>query len=149
MAASREKFLTFFKISAIIIIEQKGRQSTMNRTCCICGREIKEGDFYYKVDSNSYTCGDQECYNTYQWNKWAERFQTPNQHEYLVINNKLYQIGSNEDQPRGSGGRYYVIQFEDGIIRDTRSLWFIIEIPKSKRKIFKQNAHILQQKEGN
>jgi signal peptidase I len=71
----------------------------------------------------------------------------PGQHEYFVVNSKLYQIGSNDDMPRGMGGRYYVIQFEDGTVQNTRSLWVIGDVPESKRKIFKQNARFIQKGE--
>ena len=119
----------------------------MSKFCCVCGREIKEYEPYYCVAPNSFTCLNDECRTKYHWDLLAARYILPKQHEYFVVNGKLYQIGSDKDEPRGMGGRYYVIQFEDETVRDTRSLWFIGDVPKSKRKIFKQNAHFIQKGE--
>ena len=116
----------------------------MSKFCCVCGREIEEHDRYYCVAPDTFTCFSKECYTKYRWDILAARYVVPGQHEYFVANGKLYQIGSDKDEPQGSGGRYYVIQFEDGTMRDTRSLWVIGDVPKSKRKIFKQNARFIQ-----
>ena len=119
----------------------------MNKYCCVCGREFKENEPYYCVGPNTYTCYEGDCWSIHRWDILAARFVVEQQHEYFVVNNQLYQIGSEKDDPQGSSGRYYVIQFEDGTIRDTHSLWFIADIPESKRKIFKQNAHFIQKGE--
>lgn len=115
----------------------------MNKFCCVCGHEIKEHEPYYCVAPNTFTCFSDECHTKYRWDLLAARYVAPGQHEYFVADNKLYQIGSNNDVPRGMGGRYYVIQFEDGTVRDTRSLWSIGDVPESKRKVFKQNARFI------
>jgi len=120
----------------------------VSKFCCVCGREIKGSEPYNCVNFNTFTCFDGECNSIYHWNLLAARYTTiPPQHEYFVVNNKLYRIGSDEDEPRGMGGRYYVIQFEDGTVIGTRSLWLIGDVPKSKRRIFKQNAHFIQKGE--
>lgn len=119
----------------------------MSKFCCVCGREIKEHEPYYYAGPNTYACYEGDCWSIYRWNVLAARFVVGRQHEYFVVNNRLYQIGSEKDDPQGSDGRYYVIQFEDGTVRDTRSLWFIGDVPKSKCKIFKQNAHFIQKGE--
>lgn len=120
---------------------------TVSKFCCVCGCEIKDSEPYYCVAPNTFTCFNDECHTKYHWDLLAARYVVPGQHEYFVVNGKLYQIGSNDDMPRGMGGRYYVIQFEDGTVRDTRSLWFISDVPKFKSKIFKQNAHFIQKGE--
>ena len=119
----------------------------MSKFCCVCGREIKEYEPYYCVAPDTYTCYNEECRIKYHWDIYAERYLTPEQHEYFVVNGKLYRIGNDDDNPRGMGGRFYVIQFEDGHCTSTRSLWYIGDIPKDKRKIFKQNAHFIQKGE--
>lgn len=119
----------------------------MSKFCCVCGREIKEHEPYYCVALNTFTCLTDECRDKYHWDLLAARYVVPGQHEYFVVNSKLYQIGSNDDMPRGMGGRYYVIQFEDGTVQNTRSLWVIGDVPESKRKIFKQNARFIQKGE--
>ena len=116
----------------------------MSKFCCVCGREFKGNEPYYCVGPNTYTCYEGDCWSIHQWDLLAARYVVPGQHEYFVVNGKLYQIGSDKDEPRGMSGCFYVIQFEDGTVADTRSLWFIGNVPKSKRKIFKQNAHFIQ-----
>lgn len=116
----------------------------MSKFCCVCGRKLMEYEPYYCVAPNTFTCFSGECHTEYHWDLLAARYVVPRQHEYFVVNNKLYQIGSEDDNPRGMDGRYYVIQFEDGTVRGTRSLWFINDVPKEKRHIFKQNAHFIQ-----
>lgn len=116
----------------------------MSKFCCVCGREIKERESYYCVAPNTFTCFSNECRIKYYWDLLAARYVVPGQHEYFVVNGKLYQIGSEKDEPQGMGGRFYAIQFEDGYSTSTRSLWYIGDIPKGRRKIFKQNAHFIQ-----
>ena len=116
----------------------------MSKVCYICGHEIKEGEPYYCIGPNSYTCGTDECYRKYFWDRLSARWIVPNQHEYFVTNNSLYQIGSDTDEPRGMDGNYYKIQFEDGTIKETHSLWFIAVIPKDRRDFFKENAHFVE-----
>lgn len=119
----------------------------MSRICCVCGREIKEHEPYYCVTPNTFTCFNDECHTKYHWDLLAARYVVPGQHEYFVTNDKLYQIGSDKDEPHGMGGRFYAIMFEDGYSTTTRSLWLIGDVPKRKRKIFKQNVHFIQKGE--
>ncbi len=116
----------------------------MSKFCCVCGREFKENEPYYCVGPNTYTCYKGDCWSIHRWDLLAARYVVPGQHEYFVTNNKLYQVGSDKDEPRGMGGRFYAIMFEDNHLVTTRSLWFIGDVPKSKRKIFKQNARFIQ-----
>ena len=116
----------------------------MSKFCCVCGREILTELPYYCEGYNTFTCSN-ECHNTHRWDVLAARFNVEGQHTYFVINNHLYEI---DDEPGGMSGRHYVIQFEDGTIRDTYSLWFIADVPKDKRHIFKQNARFIQKGEN-
>jgi len=116
----------------------------VSKFCCVCGCEIKEHEPYYCVAPNTFTCFSDECHTKYRWDLLAARYVVPGQHEYFVVNGKLYQIGSDKDEPRGMSSRFYVIMFEDNHVVTTRSLWFIGDVPKSKRKIFKQNAYFIQ-----
>ena len=115
----------------------------MSKFCCVCGREIKEHEPYYCVAPNTFTCYSDECRTKYYWDLLAARYVVPGQHEYFVTNNKLYQIGSDKDIPRGFGGKYWSIEFFDGVYCNTNSLWFIGDIPSNKEHIFKENAIFL------
>lgn len=118
----------------------------MSKFCCVCGREIITDLPYYCEGYNTFTCSN-ECHDVHRWDVLAARFNVEGQHTYFVVNNHLYEIGDEKDEPHGMSGRYYVIQFDDGTMRDTHSLWFIADVPKSKRKIFKQNARFIQKGE--
>jgi len=115
----------------------------VSKFCCVCGCEIKEHEPYYCVTPNTFTCFNDECHTKYHWDLLAAKYAMPGQHEFFVTNNKLYQIGSDKDEPRGMSGRFFIIQFEDGYTTITWSLWLIGNVPKHKRKIFKQNAHFI------
>jgi len=116
----------------------------MSKRCYICGHEITEDELYFSAGGNTYVCSNPSCYPIFFWDLQAARFVVDSKHEYAVINHKLYRIGSNDDDTRGMGGEYYAIRFNDGHFRDTRSLWFIGEVPLDKRKIFKENAKFIQ-----
>lgn len=83
------------------------------------------------------------CYNSYWWDRLAAQFVTDALHKYVVINNNLYSIDSNANCPKGYAGKHWTIEFFDGIRRETNSLWFITRIPDNKRYIFKENAKFL------
>ena len=116
----------------------------MNKYCYICGREIKPHTLFYCVGPNTHVCDSKECYKTYFWDRLAAKFVVDRTQRYVIVDNNLYEIGDEEDYPRGFGGNYYKIQLENGTIKDTHSLWFIGEIPEDKRYIFKQNAYFMQ-----
>ena len=115
----------------------------MSKFCCVCGREIKDSEPYYCVGPNTYTCYEGDCWSIHRWDVLATRFVVERQHEYFVVNNQLYQIGSEKDIPCGFGGKYWSIEFFDGTYCNTNSLWFIGTIPSNKKYIFKENAKFL------
>ena len=116
----------------------------MNKICYICGQEIKSHDFYYCVGPHSYVCNDKNCYQTYFWDRLAAKFVTDNKYQYVVINGILYQIDDDKREPKGFSGMHHTIQFENGKVIETNSLWLIGEVPETKRNIFKDNAHFVQ-----
>ena len=114
------------------------------KQCYICGKRIEDDEPYYSVGPNSYICANNECYNIHWWDKLSARYVTNVYHEYLVVDNKLYSIGADEDEPRGFGGKHWIIEFFDGVRRETNSLWFLADIPEDKKHIFKENARFLK-----
>ena len=84
----------------------------MSKFCCVCGREIGEHKPYYCVAPNTFTCHEGDCWSIHRWDVLAARFVVDRNYEYFVTNNKLYQIGNDNDYPRGSRGRHYTIQFD-------------------------------------
>ena len=113
------------------------------KVCYVCGKPINEHKLFYCVGPNSYVCGSRGCYDTYFWDRLAAKFVVDNKHEYVIANNNIYGIGQETDTPRGMSGSKHTIQFQDGTRVVTNSLWFISEIPQSKRHIFKTNEKII------
>ena len=110
----------------------------MCKVCYICGKKIDINAPYYCIGVNTYVCDNNECYNTYWWDKTAAAFVVDNKHQYVVAENGLYSI---EDD--GVGGDHFIIEFFDGVRRETNSLWFMATIPENKKHIFKENARFV------
>lgn len=113
------------------------------KRCYVCGKIIQDNEFHYNVGKNSYVCGNKECYNFYFWDDLATRMINNPYHEYAIIDKKVYQIGSSDDEPRGFGGKYWVIQFNDGTYIETNSLWFKGDLPKRLQHDFPDNAKFI------
>lgn len=111
--------------------------------CYVCGREITEGVLYYSVGTNSYICNDDQCFHFYFWDDLATKMIFDKNHEYVIVDKKVYQIGSDEDEPRGFGGKYWAIQFNDGAYVETHSLWYKGELPERLQHDFKDNAKFI------
>ena len=114
----------------------------MSKYCYVCGREIKDNEWFYCVGPNSHVCNDNKCYKTYFWDRLTAKFVVDTQHEYAVIGSKIYSIGSDNDEPRGMSGRPWTIEFFDGTVRETNSLWYLAEVPEDKKHIFVPNARL-------
>lgn len=119
----------------------------MNKYCYVCGKEIKAGSFYYCIGKNSYVCNSDKCYNFYFWDNLATHLIFDKQHEYAIINKKVYQIGSEKDEPKGFSGKFWIVQFNDGTCVETNSLWYKGELPIRLQHDFPDNA-IFINKEG-
>jgi len=115
----------------------------MFKYCYVCGKIIPNNAPYYKIGENSYTCLNNECFNFYYWDNLATKMVDNKNHEYAIINQKVYQIGSENDEPRGFGGQSWTIQFNDGVIINTNSLWYRGELPGRLRHDFKDNAKFI------
>ena len=111
--------------------------------CYICGNAINDNEQYFVVGPNSYVCSNEKCYYIYYWDSLAAKFVVNPYHEYASIDGRLYQIGDDKDEPQGSDGRHYEIEFFDGAKKSTNSLWSIGEIPTDKKHIFKENARFV------
>jgi hypothetical protein len=116
----------------------------MEKRCYVCGQKINKQDIYYQIGSNSYICNKPSCYNFYYWDNLATRMISDKYHEYVIVDKKVYQIGSDQDEPQGFGGKYWSIQFNDGTHVDTHSLWYKGELPKRLQHDFKDNAKFLE-----
>ena len=115
----------------------------MEKKCCICGRTIPDGQTFYSIGANRYICCNSICYQQHFWDLQIEQVRRDTNHEYVIINQKLYKIGSEKDEPRGMSGRNYTIQFENGSICATNSLWLIGKIPKPQAHFLKDNAKFI------
>ena len=101
----------------------------MNKYCYICGKPILKGNYYYNIGGNSFVCENEECYKKYYWDKLAAQIVVDNFHEYAIVNQIVYQIGSELDDPKGLGGKYWKIKFNDDKIVETTSLWICGKLP--------------------
>lgn len=112
----------------------------MDKKCYVCGKTINTNKLYYSVGPNSYICDNEECYNFYFWDSLATRMAHNLFHEYVIVNKEVYQIGSDDDSPRGFGGRHWAIRFNDGHYVETNSLWHRGKLPKRLESGFPDNA---------
>ena len=112
--------------------------------CYVCGKIIHDGDFYYQIGPNSYTCGNDECFLFYFWDNLATCMVFDKNHEYAIVNQNVYQIGSDDDCPRGFSGRHWKIQFNDGVCVETNSLWHRGELPQRLQHDFPDNATFIE-----
>ena len=110
------------------------------KKCYVCGREIKNEELYYNIFPDNYVCANDECFQTYFWDDLANRIKHDKWHEYVIIDKKVYQIGSQYDEPRGFNGKYWAIQFNDGILIETCSLWYKGELPLRLQNDLLDNA---------
>ena len=113
--------------------------------CYVCGREIEDGKLYYNVGPNSYVCNNDECFNFYFWDNLATRIIADRYHEYVIVDKNVYEIGSNDDEPRGFSGRHWIIQFNDGFRTETNSLWHRGELPLRLQHDFPDNAKFVEE----
>lgn len=112
----------------------------MDKKCYVCGKTIHGGKLYYSVGPNSYVCDNEDCYNFYFWDSLAARMVHNRFHEYVIVDGEVYQIGSDDDSPRGFGGRHWAIRFNDGYYVETNSLWHRGKLPERLIPDFPDNA---------
>lgn len=115
----------------------------MKKVCYICGREIKSGMMYYSMGDNTYVCHSDRCIKTSFWDRIKANVAGDTRHEYAIIDSSIYQIGHDDDNPRGCSGKHYIIRFNDGTIRHTNSLWYISWVPWPQHKWLKDNAQFI------
>ena len=112
----------------------------MDKKCYVCGKTIQDGELYYNIGPNSFVCGNNKCFEFYFWDNLATKMVHNKWHKYAIIDRKVYQIGSDDDDPCGFGGKYWVIQFNDGTYVETNSLWYKGELPERLQHDFPDNA---------
>ena len=118
------------------------------KQCYVCGRKIKDNEFHYNVGPDRFVCDNDNCFNIYFWDDLAARMTHNIWHEYAIIDKKVYQIGSDDDEPRGFDGKYWAIQFNDGTYVETHSLWYKGELPDWLQDNFKDNAKFIAHQKG-
>lgn len=116
----------------------------MDKKCYVCGKTINDKKLYYSVGSNSYICDSPKCYNFYFWDSLAARMTHNRFHEYAIVNREVYQIGSEDDRPRGFGGKHWAIRFNDGFYIETNSLWYRGKLPERLESDFPDNAIFIE-----
>ena len=113
----------------------------MDKYCYVCGKKLNKE--YYVIGANSYICDNADCYNFYFWDNFATRAVHDRNHEYVIVDHKVYQIGSLQDEPRGFSGKHWAIQFNDGYYKETNSLWFLGDLPERLLHDFPDNAEFV------
>ena len=114
------------------------------KKCYVCGREIKDKELYYHTFVDSYVCANSKCFDTYFWDNLTNCIAHDQWHEYVIVDKKVYQIGSEYDEPLGFGGKHWNIQFNDGVLVETHSLWYRGELPLKLQQDFKDNAKFIE-----
>ena len=115
----------------------------MKKYCYVCGKEIKDNEMYFNIGENSYVCNSDKCYDFYYWDNLAAHMIHDTYHEYVIVDCKVYQIGSIYDEPQGFGGRLWRIQFNDGSYIETKSLWLKGDLPQRLLSDFPDNARFI------
>lgn len=111
------------------------------KKCMICGRTIGPSETYYSYYPN-FICAKNNCFETYYWKSFLDNYPY-RLHEYAIIDGVAYVIGNETDDPRGFSGRKFTIQFFDGTIITTFSLWYKGTIPDSLRESLPDNARFV------
>jgi len=75
-------------------------------------------------------------------NHWQRVFDRKDDPKTVIANGHAYHIGEPTDNPRGFGGKRWIIYFLDGRIETTVSLWHYGEIPSEWRDKLPDNATI-------
>lgn len=114
----------------------------MKKICYVCGHEIKEKEFYYTSGPN-FICDSKECFHIHFWDTLAARISVDTQHHFVIVNYNVYEIGDDNDDPRGFSGKHWVIQFNDGTIIETNSLWHRGKLPTKLQNNFQDNAKFI------
>ena len=83
--------------------------------CPVCGRLAEP---MYMTGE----CSD-KCFNTSFWNHTLDD-------TAIIIDGKCYHIGPSSLGFKGSGGRKFTIQFNDGKVINTDNLWCNGDVPK-------------------
>ena len=106
--------------------------------CYVCGKPIDKQ--YYSFGTDIKICMNDDCFFKYYWQTVADRILNNKYHEYAIIDNKVYRIGNENDEPQGCGGKFYAIRFNDGFYKETTSLWFVGVLPDYLKDTIKDNA---------
>lgn len=113
----------------------------MIRKCYVCGRTILEGEPYYNIESGiKYVCCNEECFHRHYWDALAARLNVDKDYNYVIVDQEVYEIGNDYDFPRGFDGKHWIIDFNDGTVRETNSLWDRGKLPEKLTHDFKDNA---------
>lgn len=120
----------------------------MEKRCYVCGKIIPENTLYYIIGPNSYTCSNEKCFKFYYWDNLAARLIHDRYHQFAIINGQVYEIGSDDDEPRGFYGKHWTIRFNDGTYQETNSLWNRGKLPERLLPDFKDNAKFIDNKKG-
>ena len=111
------------------------------KRCYICGKILTD-DKYSEIGPNSYICSNKKCFSSYYWDALAARLAIDRKHKYAIINRIVYSIGNEDDESR-ENTKIFVIQFNDGSVKSTSSLWREGMLPKRIEKDFPDNARFL------
>jgi hypothetical protein len=112
------------------------------KQCYVCGKTITNNK-YFEVGPNSYICNCPKCFSFYYWDSLATRLIADRQHKYAIINHEVYLIGEDENNIRANANKVYIIQFNDGTLLTTSSLWCEGKMPKRIASDFPDNAQFL------
>lgn len=107
------------------------------KTCCVCGKEIKDDDFYYGIDYKTFCCSE-ECFDIYHWS-----YIVNHKNDYAIIEGQCYRPGEYCDNSKFSGlaGRKITLFWNDKMVV-TENLNYIGKVPRQYRLLLPNNAFI-------
>ena len=107
--------------------------------CEICGKEIQQKMPWIRTGKNSGVCSD-KCFHFKFWNDYYTSMCNDSEHKYIIINGHAYHIGNEDDITKGFSGRHWRLQFFDGYICETTSLWHMGQVPQDWREKIVNNG---------
>ncbi len=108
--------------------------------CAICGRNLDDNNDYYCFSNNIQVCNVSNCFFTYFWRETSNEIKHDKAHKFPVIDGIVYYVGSENDNPKGMSGKHFTIQFNDGTIVETNSLWSKGFVPATWKNQITNNA---------
>ena len=112
-----------------------------DRRCVICGKVIKDGDYYIGSVNGDVCCSD-ECHEKYFWNNIIKDADS-----HIVVDGLCYTVDRtryDSTMYNGFAGKVFWIKKFNGEEFTTNNLWFNGKVPNEYRSQLPDNARFLK-----